>query len=161
MADLVRMSVRDQLGAADPAVSGRGATVRLLDPAAQFYVTDSTSANTVRGDDPYSLWLAPDRCLLVSEHARPPTEGFASDVTDGLALFEIAGPRAGEIISASCTLDPAGPDLAPGRCAQTMFGGVRVVLYAHGSDGRFRLHVERQLAAFLLEWLRQAASALG
>jgi sarcosine oxidase gamma subunit len=45
-----------------------------------------------------------------------------------------------------------------GRCAQTLFGGVKVLLYAHG-DG-FRLHAERQFAAFLLEWLAQAVAAL-
>jgi heterotetrameric sarcosine oxidase gamma subunit len=91
----------------------------------------------------------------------PPTDGgtaFVSDMTNGLAVFEIAGPRAADIIAASCTLAPSGPELAPGHCAQTVFGGVRVILYVR--DGRFRLHVERQLAAFLLEWFSQAASAL-
>ena len=78
-------------------------------------------------------------------------------VDDDVEL-EITGPRAGEIVAVSTTLDPTSPVLAPGRCAQTLFGGVKVVLYAYG-DG-FRLHAERQFSAFLLEWLRQAASAL-
>jgi heterotetrameric sarcosine oxidase gamma subunit len=88
-----------------------------------------------------------------------PSGRFVSDVTDGLLLVEIFGPRAGEIIATSTSLDPTSPVLAPGRCVQTLFGGVKVVLYAYGDA--FRLHAERPFAAFLLEWLRQAASALG
>jgi heterotetrameric sarcosine oxidase gamma subunit len=161
MADLARMTVREQLGAADPAVRAPGAIVRLLDPRGQFYVTGGPelAPNTRTVDDPYRLWLAPDRTLVVGERDRgEPAEGFVSDVTDGLALFAIVGPRAGDIIRASCTIDPISRLLASGRCVQTLFGGVKVILYAHGEG--FRVHAERQFAAFLLEWIAQAASAL-
>jgi heterotetrameric sarcosine oxidase gamma subunit len=153
MAELAKTSVREQIGAADPAAQAPGVTVRALDPAGQFYVTGARmpAPNTRVGD---ALWLAPDRLLRVG--GAPPEGAFISDVTDGLVLFEIAGPRAAEIIAASTTLDPA--LVADGRCAQTLFGGIKVVLYADG-DG-FRLHAERQFAAFLLEWLCQAVSAL-
>jgi heterotetrameric sarcosine oxidase gamma subunit len=164
MAELVRSTVREQLGANDPAASAPGVTVRLLDPVAQSYLTRAMAdlaPNAMTTGDPYLLWLAADSALRVAEHARPADDatGFVSDISDGLAVFEIAGPRAADIICASCTLAPSGPELAPGRCAQTLFGGVRVILYVF--DGRFRVHVERQLAAFLLEWFSQAASALG
>ena len=92
--------------------------------------------------------------------APAPPSGFVSDVTDGLATFEIAGPRAAEIVAMGCTLDAHGPALAPGRCAQTAFAGVKVVLYADAPRETFRLHAERSLAAWLLEWFTQAASAL-
>lgn len=163
MAELSRSSVRAQLGADDPAASAAGLTVRLLDPAAQFYVTGAdVLPNTVQGGEPYLLWLAPDRCLLVAETATPDTAqyGFVSDMTDGLALFEVVGPRAGEIVAMGCTLAPGGPQLVLGHCAQTLFGGVRVVIYRHGTAERFQVHAERQLAAYLLEWFKQAASAL-
>jgi heterotetrameric sarcosine oxidase gamma subunit len=159
MAELARCGVREQIGAADPAVRASGLTVRVLDLRGQFYVTGGPAlAPNSRADaDPYRMWLAPDRTLVVYETWRAQPEGaFVSDVTDGLAVFEIAGPRAAEIIAASTTLDAAA--FAPGSCAQTQFGGVKVVLYAYG-DG-FRLHVERPFAAFLLEWFRHAASAL-
>ena len=162
MVDLVRITMREQLGAGDPAAEGAGVRVRLVDPAAQFFVTGAPpqAPSTQAQHDPVSLWLAPDRTLVVYESARGQPQGrFVSDVTDGLAVFELTGPRAGEIVAASCTLDPAGAALAPGRCAQTLFGGVKVVLYVYG-DG-FRLHAERQFAAFLLEWVRKAVSALG
>ncbi len=159
MAELVRVSVREQL-AADTAVSALGVTIRLLDLPAQYYVTPMDLApNTRLGTDPYWLWLAPDRALFVSDSsAAPPDADFVSDMTDGLAVFEIAGGRAASIVAMSCTLDPNGPALAPGSCAQTLFGGVKVLLYA--SDAKFRLHAERQFAAYLLEWFSQAASAL-
>ena len=161
MADLARQALAAQLGAADPAAHAPGVTVRLVDPGALFLVTDPASdlaPNERRGAFPYRLWLAPDRALLVG--APTPTDGFASDVTDGFATFEIAGPRAAEIVAMGCTLDAHGPELAPGRCAQTAFAGVKVVLYAEASREKFRLHADRSLAAWLLEWFTQAASAL-
>jgi len=162
MAELARASIREQIGAPDPAIEMPGLTVRLLDPAAQFLVTGAPflEPNTLADRHPYSLWLAPDRTLVVYENERGlPAGGFVSDVTDGLLLVEIVGPRAGEIIASGTTLDPTSMVLAPGRCAQTLFGGVKVILYAYG-DG-FRLHAERSFAEFVLAWLRQAATALG
>jgi heterotetrameric sarcosine oxidase gamma subunit len=154
MADLARDILRVQIDAP-------GVTIRVLDPAAQFYVTGTAQTpNSIADIDPYSLWLAPGRSLVVYENQRGTPHGaFVSDVTDGLTLIEFFGPRAGEIVSLSTTLDPTSTVLAPSRCAQTLFGGVKVVLYAYG-DG-FRLHADRSFAAFLLEWLRKAASAIG
>jgi heterotetrameric sarcosine oxidase gamma subunit len=157
MDSLSRTTVREQLGATEPAAAG--VVVRVLDPAGQFFVTGGPqlAPNTRIGTEPYSLWLAPDRTLVVYDTVPETPDGsFVSDVTDGLTVFEIAGPRAHEIIAASCTVPHDA--VTPGRCAQTLFGGVKVVLYAHG-DG-FRLHAERQFAAFLFEWLTQAVSAL-
>lgn len=161
MAELVRVPLRDQIGAADPVVHTAGLYVRVLDPAAQFLITGAPALapNTIADFHPYSLWLAPDRTLVVYENERgSPQGGFVSDVTDGLCLVEIVGPRAGEIVAMSSTLDPAGSVLAQGRCAQTLFGGVKVIIYAYGHG--FRLHAERAFAAFLVAWLRQAATAL-
>jgi heterotetrameric sarcosine oxidase gamma subunit len=162
MADLARSTVAEQIGADDPAAQADGLRVRLLAPASLAFVTPApaTLAPNVRdGEDPYWLWLAPDRALLVgnTEPATPPEQAFVSDITDGIAVFEIAGPRATEIVAMSCPLDLRA--LAPGRCAQTVFAGVKVTLYAYGPEGSFRLHAERSLATFLLAWFQQAASA--
>lgn len=151
MVDLLRRALPEQIGAG---CAGAGVAVRVLDLAAQFYVSCDQTANTRRGEDPYTLWLAPDRALQVGG-APPP--GFVSDMSDGLAIFEITGPRAGEIVAMGCTLDHA--LLAPGRCAQTVFAGVKAIIYSFGQVA-FRIHVERQLATFTLQWLTQAATAL-
>lgn len=161
MADLAHLTVAAQLGAADPAARAPGVTVRLVDPGRLFLVSPppaDLAPNEVRGAGPWWLWLAPDRALLVGAAAAP--EGFVSDASDGLATFDVVGPRAAEIVAMGGTLDPHGSVLAPGRCAQTLFAGVKIVLYAHASREHFRFHVDRSLAAYLLEWFTQAASAL-
>ena len=147
MVELLRRSVGAQIGAG---CDGNGVAVRVPDLPAQYYVPCDQAPNTMIGHDPYTLWLAPDRALQVGG-APPP--GFVSDMTDGLAVFELSGPRARDVIAMSTTLAP--PE--PGACAQTLFGGVRVLIYPYGAT--FRIHVERQLAAFLLAWFQQAASA--
>jgi len=160
MADLAHLTVAEQIGAADPAAAAPGVAVRVVDPGRLFYVSPPSglAPNELRGEGDHWLWLAPDRALRVG--ALEPPAGFVSDVTDGLATFEITGPRAAEIIAMGCTLDPHGDALAAGRCAQTVFAGVKVVLYAHGGGETFRLLAERSLAPYLLEWFTQAASAL-
>jgi heterotetrameric sarcosine oxidase gamma subunit len=159
------MTIAGALGTAEPAVAGADVVVHLLDPAAQFYVTGGLplDVNAREGDDPARIWLAPDRALWVAlapGHSGP-AGACVTDITDGLALFELSGPRASELLAMGCTLDPRDATLAPGRAAQTVFAGVKVVLYACDGGGCWRLHVERSLAAYLLEWLRQAADALG
>lgn len=161
MAELAQQSVARQLGAADPAAEAPGVAVRLVDPGALFLVSPppaDLAPNTLRGSVPCWLWLAPDRALLAGAAAAP--EGFVSDVSDGLACFEISGPRAAEIVAMGGTLDPLGEVLAPGRCAQTVFAGVKVLLHARDGRDHFRMYVERSLAAYLLAWFTQAAGAL-
>ena len=148
MVELRRQTVRDQLG---EGCDGAGVSVRVLDLPAQFYVPCGQPPNSIVGSDPYTLWLAPDLALQVGG-APPP--GFVSDVTDGLAVFELSGPRAGDLLAMGTTL--AAPP--PGACARTLFGGVRVLLYRHGDA--IRIHVERHLAAFLHTWFQTAARGL-
>jgi heterotetrameric sarcosine oxidase gamma subunit len=162
--ELARMTVAEELGAGEPAVAASDVVVRLLDPAAQFYVTGGAplEANARDGDDPARVWLAPDRALWVAlaRGYGAPGGAFVTDVTDGLALFELSGSRAIEMLAMGCTLDPRDAALAPGCAAQTVFAGVKLVLYARDTGGSWRLHVERSVAAYLLEWFRQAVEAL-
>jgi heterotetrameric sarcosine oxidase gamma subunit len=147
MADLARESTFAGL-------DGHGVAVRIADAGAQFLVSGADMApNTIEGAAPYALWLAPGRRLVVG--AAAPEAGFVSDVSDGFVVIDISGPRADEVLAMASPLDPAA--LAPGRCAQSLFAGVKVVLYRH--KDALRLHVERPLAAWLLDWLRQAISS--
>jgi len=135
-------------------IDGDGIAVRLPDLPGQFLVSGAELApNSVDGSDPYALWLAPGRSLFVG--TTPPDERFVSDVSDGLVVIDLGGPRSDQILAMACPLDPAA--LAPGRCVQSLFAGVKVLLYRHGEA--LRLHVERPLAAWLLDWLRQAIGA--
>jgi len=136
------------------AIDGNGIAIRVPDIAGQFLVSGADMPpNTIEGSDPYALWLAPGRRLVVG--GAVPDGRFVSDVTDGLVVIELSGARTDDILAMGCPLEPA--SLAPGRCAQTVFAGVRVLLYRHGNA--VRLHVERPLAQWLLDWLRQAATS--
>lgn len=132
-------------------MDGNGVAVRVADVGSQFLVSGVDLApNTIEGVGPYILWLAPERCLVVGEAA--PAGKFVSDVSDGFVVIDISGPRTDEVLAMACPLDPA--SLTPGHCAQSLFAGVKVIIYRHGDV--LRLHVERPLAAWLLDWLRQA-----
>ncbi len=113
------------------------------------------AANTVTGDDPARLWLAPGRALVVGfGRAVAPDGSFVSDITDGQAVFALT--NADDIIAMATTLDPA--LLAPGLCAQTIFAGVKGLLWRRGDV--ILLHVDRPLGTYIAAWLAQAGTAL-
>ncbi|MCW3474380.1 aminomethyltransferase family protein [Limobrevibacterium gyesilva] len=151
MADLARHPVAARIEAPGLVVTTRA-------PAGQWLVTGTDmEPNTRAGTDPYALWLAPGRRLVVADTPAPaPDDTFVSDVTDGLVLIEIIGSRSMDLLAMGCPLDPL--SLPQGACAQTLFAGIRVVLYRHGAA--VRMHVERPLASWLLDWFRQAATSL-
>jgi len=135
-------------------MDGDGIAVCVVQVAGQFLVSGGDMpANTIEGSDPYAMWLAPGRRLVVANTA--PDGSFVSDVSDGIVVIEFSGAQMENILAMGCPLDPG--TLVSGRCAQTLFAGVRVVLYRHGNA--VRLHVERSLAQWLLDWLRQAVTS--
>ncbi len=151
MAELAHLSVAAQIGADDPAASGAGVVVRMVEAGTLRLVSGAALAPNTVADG--MLWLAPERALQLGGAA---PEGFVADVSDGFAVFELAGGAAADLLAMGSTLDPA--LLAPGRCAQSVFAGVKVVLY--GTPEAIRLIVERSLAAYLLAWFKQAAGGL-
>jgi len=150
MADLSPMPI-------DADMSGVGIRVRTLATGGQWIVTGSDlTPNTIDVGPPARVWLAPDRCLVVAETATTsPEEYFVSDVTDGFVILDITGKNAAALLTMASPLDPA--VLAPGSCAQTLFAGVKVIVYPHG-DG-LRLHVERALAQWLIAWIARAVTS--
>ncbi len=139
-------------------VSVTGFSATLITPTAIHMLSGRDQpANTARGDDPVSLWLSPGRVLVVGfTDATPPAGNFVSDLTHGQAVFRLTGAALADILAMGTSLDPA--LLAPGHCAQTLFAGVKTLLYRHGEA--LHLHVDRPLAAFVAAWLAQAATAL-
>ena len=125
-------------------------------PASIHLVSGGDQAtNTVAGDDPARLWLAPGQALVIGfAQAVAPDGGFVSDITDGQAVFALTD--ADDIIAMATTLDPA--LLAPGFCAQTIFAGVKVLLWRRGDV--ILLHVDRPLGNYIAAWLAQAGTAL-
>ena len=68
-ASLRRQPLASELAAVAPRP---GVALRVLDPALQLLVTTATAAGLpaagrLGGENPYAIWQAPDRWLLVSE----------------------------------------------------------------------------------------------
>lgn len=123
------------------------------------------------GDDPAILWVAPDAWLLVAESSDDATlardaraalgdrTGAAVDVSDALVTLELAGPALPTLLARGTGVDPASAALAPGRCTRTRFAQLAVLLRPRGTD-RMELVVDRGPAAWLRDWLQDAAALL-
>ena len=126
------------------------------------------SPNTRSDGDPYAVWLAPARWLLVANDgaglapdawlATPGAAEAAANVvdsSDGLLVVDIETEREHPLMAAGCALDLDERRFPPGRSARTLFAGIHTLLYRH--DGGYRLHVDAGLATYLCEWLRQTS----
>jgi sarcosine oxidase subunit gamma len=140
--------------------------------AAAAGCTLSDRPNRRTGADPYAVWLAPDKRLVVSETAERNSILYglatalsgrfagASDVTDGLAVFDLGGGYVADLMAMACALDLDPRSFGPDRSARTLFADIPVILYRRGNAGGFRLHADAALAGHLWTWLDQAATAV-
>lgn len=130
--------------------------------------------NTRSGDDDqYTVWLEPARWLFISAgNGRWPRlralqravatgaspVAAADDMSDGLAMLELAGARAPALMAMASALDFEAAASAPPRTARAAFAGVGALVYRHGTG--FRAHVDAALIAHVRLWLEQAARLL-
>ncbi len=194
------------LGDGPREIAARGVTISAAPVAAQIAVTGDMGAaaaalgavinqvppaspNQIAGKEPYLLWLAPDKRLIVSEDgnrfdlARHLSSALAgkfaavSDVSDGVAVIDILGPRARELIAMGCGLDLDPQLFAPDISARTLLAGQPVLLYPLATpevkwepgmphipqppNRGYRLHIDRAILHYLWKWLAQSATALG
>lgn len=193
------------LGETTREIAARGLTISAAPVAAQIAITGDMAAsaaalgafinqvppaqpNQIAGKEPYLLWLAPDKRLAVSEGGNrfdlanrlssALTGKFAavSDASDGLAVIDILGPRAREIIAMGCGLDLDPQLFTPSVSARTLLAGQPVLLYPLAApevkwepgmphipqppNRGYRIHVDRAILHYLWKWLAQAATAL-
>jgi sarcosine oxidase subunit gamma len=182
--------LRAQRGEAKPAIRRPGIEIDEAAIAAQFMLSADLGAadviyavgratgcalsdqpNRKTGTDPYAVWVAPDKRLLVCETgerhalARELTAALAgrfaaaSDVTDGLAALDLRGERLPDLLAIACALDLDPRSFGPDQSARTLFAEIPVILYRHGPAGGVRLHLDSSLATYLWTWLDQAATA--
>ena len=109
-------------------------------------------------------WFGPDQWLIVA----PPddvallvpalyeTARSAVDVSDLRAEFELAGPRAVDVLRKGCGVDLHPRVFSPGDCVLTLLGRVRVGLRQTDDRPGYRLLVERSVAPYLWDWLVDA-----
>jgi sarcosine oxidase subunit gamma len=80
----------------------------------------------------------------------------AVDLTDGLAVLDLQGDSARDILAKGCGLDIGAKSFLPGRCARTRFTQVAVLIECVDAAA-FRLYVSRSYAHYLGAWLADAA----
>jgi sarcosine oxidase, subunit gamma len=180
MASLQHISpLRARSGEPAPAIRRAGLEIAEAVVAAQFQLSGDLAAadivyavgratgcslsdqpNRKSGVDPYAVWLAPDKRLLVCESgdrhalyrdlavALSGRFAAASDVTDGLAMLDLRGERLPDLLAWACALDLDPRRFAADQSARTLFADLPVLLYRHGGG------------VHLWTWLDQAAAAV-
>jgi sarcosine oxidase subunit gamma len=109
-------------------------------------------------------WFGPDQWLVVAPPADAAllmpalytTARSAVDVSDLRAEFELAGPRAIDVLRKGCGIDLHPRVFATGDCALTLLGRVRVALRQIDERPGYRVLVERSVAPYLWDWLVDA-----
>jgi sarcosine oxidase subunit gamma len=120
---------------------------------------------TARAGDLVVLWLGPDEWLVLAppgaqvelEAALTESGAVVVDVSAQRTTLALTGPRARDVLAHGCALD-LHPRVFAGGCAQTTLARAQVVLVAE-PDG-FRVLVRSSFAAYLGEWLLDAASEI-
>jgi sarcosine oxidase gamma subunit len=115
---------------------------------------------------PYVVGLGRMRVLVVSRGAiagSPSTSAWfeagyaASNSSDGLAVFEIAGRGTFELLAHLFAVDLKSARHLEQSGARMRLCEVPVIAYAHGIEERVRLHTERSHAAYVWQLLENSA----
>jgi heterotetrameric sarcosine oxidase gamma subunit len=114
------------------------------------------------------LWITPREWLLIaprseSSSIRGPlmaqlaaTLAAVTDISDGLACFEVEGTEASDMLMTGCTLDLRPEAFVPGRVMRTAMAGVPMIVWRPGQAGRFRCFVDRSWAEHFSSWLLES-----
>ena len=127
-------------------------------------------ANTVIEKDGLSvLWMSPDQWLLLTENQDMQAkvsmlsgaleDVFASinDVSGGQTVVNIKGDKALKVMNKGTTFDVHPSVFGPGKCAQSVFAKMNVLIYPKQEDNpAVDLIVRRSFADFLGRWLINA-----
>ena len=131
------------------------------------------AANTwATGGECSAIWLGPDEWLLVAPDGhneslcaglRAALTGVHHSVTDLSAnrtIIEIAGPDARVALAKGCPLELHGSAFKPPQSAQTLLAKSQVLLQCVDASPVIRVFVRNSFAAYVAEWLLDAAAEL-
>jgi len=116
-----------------------------------------------------TLWLGPDEWLVTAPPGTAPDligrlsralgarHAVVTDLSAARAILEIAGSHARTLLEKSCGLDLHPRVFGPGRCAQTVFAKLSVIIDQTGAAPTYRLFVQRSAARWLVDWLVDSA----
>lgn len=122
------------------------------------------SSGTASSGDPQSLWLGPDRWLLVSDSITPDSIirkcndslgeilHNAVDYSAGLTVMRVAGPDSWCLLAAGSSVDFRREKFPVLSCCRTRLANVAAVIVA-ASPLCFDLYVDRSYGTYLNEWL--------
>jgi sarcosine oxidase subunit gamma len=117
--------------------------------------------------DPCIYWCAPGEWLMVSadrsaaQLAAPlaqvlrGTTCAITDLSDGLAVIDLAGRRVSEVLAEGCGIDLEA--LSAGRYALTQILRLPIIVHRRPQRVCFRVFIDRSVARHLWEWLRDGA----
>ncbi|MDH4125725.1 MAG: hypothetical protein OEW64_09305 [Gammaproteobacteria bacterium] len=121
------------------------------------------------GSDPQSLWLGPDRWLLVSDtttaaviidSCQRALAGIlhnAVDYSSGLAVFRLAGVGARQLLATGTGIDLRPASFAAGSCCRTRLAQVAAVIVAAHAEV-FEVYVDRSYETYLANWMAESSS---
>ncbi len=131
------------------------------------------AANTWNAGDASSvLWLGPDEWLVVASDRvgetmeaklRSGLDCLHFSVVDQSAnrtIIEVAGAEARILLAKGCPLDLHRSAFGPPQVAQTLLAKSQMILQCLDERPAFRLYVRLSFAAYLSEWLLDAAAEL-
>ena len=117
--------------------------------------------------DPRSLWLGPDRWLLVGSTDTPgilldsckqELTGIlhhAVDYSSALSTQKVTGKNAWQLLASGTSIDLRPEHFRVGSCCRTRLAQVAAVIVADGTDA-FSVHVDGSYAAYLAEWFAES-----
>jgi sarcosine oxidase subunit gamma len=123
----------------------------------------------VAGSDPRSVWLGPDRWLLISDirsataiidsckQALNDIVHNAVDYSSGLAVTQIAGPGARRLLATGSGIDLRPESFPVGSCCRTRLAQVAAVIVAEAPE-TYDVYVDRSYGTYLSDWLAESAS---
>ena len=123
-----------------------------------------------RGDGPACLWQGPRDWLLTGSVERvadladdlrvalAPWPALVSVQSDALIAFDLAGPRAADVLATGTGVDLHPSAFPIGASVVTRFGPLRATLFRHAQG--YRLIVDRSRGAWLHLWLEKAVAGL-
>jgi sarcosine oxidase subunit gamma len=168
-----------------PPVLAASELLQPLGPATRFILrgNEETRAAAARGfgvdlpvqpcravstDERAALWLGPDEWLLIAAESDPCStlwqglEGTAHslvDVSHRQSAFCVSGPAAATLLAAGCPLDLDPAAFPVGMCTRTVCAKTEIVLWRPAPQ-TFRVEVWRSFAAYLTQFLAQAARGM-
>lgn len=151
--------------AADPAFAATAEQVLGIAPP--------SVANTVAVTEGASiLWLGPDEWLAIAkdqdgtalcgrlEEAMAGLRHAVVDLSDNYTVIDLSGHASRWVLAKGWAQDLHPSVFAPGRCSQGMLAHAQIILERTG-DEAYRLIVRPSFAAYLWDWLVDAAADVG